>query len=177
MRFTLKNERRIRIRNLNQCVKAWKDYIRYNRHLMQVNMAAIRFGQTNQRLMVKNIFDELKRNKEQKKFELINMAVEEDVNIAIVETKQFNDGKSHALLTANQLRAGNIVVAMMGKQLYSYFSHWRLNQGDYSMKLKSIVKGRVLRLYARMMDSYFTKWADNLNVKRKQVKNRAVIEM
>jgi len=47
MRLTLRNEKRVRQRLLNKYTKAWKDFISYNRQLMQMNMAAITFGENN----------------------------------------------------------------------------------------------------------------------------------
>ena len=44
MRQTLQKEKQLRIRTLNSILKAWKDHMHYNKHLMQTNMAAIQFG-------------------------------------------------------------------------------------------------------------------------------------
>ena len=60
MRFTLRNEKRRRQRTLNSFVKAWQDYVRYNRHLMQANMAAIAFGKTNSNFMLRSVFDAIR---------------------------------------------------------------------------------------------------------------------
>ena len=59
-RVVLRNEKRLRQRTLNSYLKAWRDHVHYNRHLMQTNMAAIHFGQTNQRYLMKTVFDELR---------------------------------------------------------------------------------------------------------------------
>ena len=115
MRLVLRNDKRMRIRALNAYVKAWKDYIAYNRNLMQANMAAIQFGKTHQTYTLKNVFDELRIHKETRKFEKSNVTVEEDINIAIVEAQQFNERKQEMILRKNKIRAGNIVISMLGK--------------------------------------------------------------
>jgi hypothetical protein len=52
---------------LNHTLKAWKEHIRQNRHLMQANMAAIKFVEVNKSFLMKNCLDALKINKEVKK--------------------------------------------------------------------------------------------------------------
>jgi len=47
---------------------------------------------------MQNVFDELKRYKEAKKFSNANCVVEEDINIAIVEAQQFNEQKQAAIM-------------------------------------------------------------------------------
>lgn len=87
MRFILRKEKQERIRTLNSVIKAWKDNIHYNRHLMQSNMAAIQFGQTNNRFIQKNVFDALRHHTEQMKYMTLDIAVKEDVDVAIRENR------------------------------------------------------------------------------------------
>ena len=61
-----------RQRTLRSFVKAWREYMGYNRNLMQTNMAAINFTFTNRSYIMKNVFDALRANKEQAKYELLN---------------------------------------------------------------------------------------------------------
>jgi hypothetical protein len=96
----------------------------YNRHLMQTNMAAIQFGLTNQKYILRNCFDELRQNREKRKFELLHHAVNSDMNVAIAETKAFNEKKSFKLENVHKMRAGNIVRDMIGRRLFAYFDHW-----------------------------------------------------
>jgi hypothetical protein len=101
MRYILRKEKQLRYRTLNSVLKAWKDNIHYNRHLMQTNMAAIQFVQTNNRFILKNCFDELRQNREQMKFMTLDIAVKEDVNIAIRDTKKFNIDRETSFLEKN----------------------------------------------------------------------------
>ena len=101
MRFILRKEKQERIRTLNSVVKAWKDNIHYNRHLMQTNMAAIQFGQTNNRFILKNCFDGLRQHTEQMKYMTLDIAVKEDVDVAIRDTRQYNIDRESAFLTKN----------------------------------------------------------------------------
>lgn len=47
---------------------------------MLVNMSAIQFVKGNQSALMKAIFDELRRNKESRKFKLLHHAVTEDMD-------------------------------------------------------------------------------------------------
>jgi hypothetical protein len=91
----------MRQRTLNSVVKAWKDNIHYNRHLMQTNMAAIQFGNVNNRFILKNCFDELRQNREQMKYMTLDIAVKEDVDVAIQDTKQYNLDRENSFLVKN----------------------------------------------------------------------------
>jgi RNA-splicing ligase RtcB len=53
---------------------------------MAANMTAINFTATNRHMIVQNVFDALKMHKEQSKLDLLTQALEEEVNVAIVET-------------------------------------------------------------------------------------------
>jgi hypothetical protein len=124
MRLTLRNEKRVRQMYLNSYLKAWQDYVVYNRQLMQTNMAAIQFGQINRKYTLQACYNTLRQHTETKKHGMMKNAVEDDMDIAIQETEQFNQDKMKALLTSNQRRAGNIVRDMLAKRLYAYFMHW-----------------------------------------------------
>jgi hypothetical protein len=67
-RNQIRVEKQNRVRYLNSFFKAWQDYIRYNRHLMQANMAAIAFRQRNHEFTARACFQALKLYTEQKKF-------------------------------------------------------------------------------------------------------------
>lgn len=125
MRFTLRNEKRKRIRTLNAYVKAWSDYVSYNRHLMQANMAALAFGKTNQDYLLRSVFDALRQNYETRKHTVLRHAVDNDIDVAIAETEKFNNEKSANIAKKNKWRAGQIVSIMMGRKLFAFFDHWR----------------------------------------------------
>ena len=96
---------------------------------MQTNMAAIQFGQQNQRYLMRNVFDELRQHCERRKYELLHHAVHEDMDVAIAKTTEFNATKSAKILNTNKNRAGNIVRDMLGRRLFAYFDHWvRVNE-------------------------------------------------
>ena len=129
MRWILRQEKRRRHRTLNIFLKGWQDHVFYNRHLMQTNMAAIQFGQQNQRYLMRNVFDELRQHCERRKYELLHHAVHEDMDVAIAKTTEFNATKSAKILNTNKNRAGNIVRDMLGRRLFAYFDHWvRVNE-------------------------------------------------
>jgi len=55
----------------------------YNRHLMQTNMAAIKFRDINSTFTIRNVFMALRQNAEKRKYELLDLAVKDDMNVAI----------------------------------------------------------------------------------------------
>jgi hypothetical protein len=59
------------------------------------------------------------------KYMTLDIAVKEDVDVAIKNTKQYNVDREQAFLTKNQQRAGFAVRAMLGKRLFTYFLKWR----------------------------------------------------
>ena len=148
---------------LNTYVKAWKDYIAYNRHLMQKNMAAIQFGKENQKYILKNCYDALRNESETAKYDAMYRAVKEDMDPAIESTAAWNMNKDRAILTKSQLRAGNITRDMLGKRLLSYFLLWRKETDIYRIILNTKIKGRLLKMYSNYMLSYFKHWKDKMN--------------
>jgi len=88
---------------------------------MQMNMAAITFGQTNRDFTTRNVFNALRQHAESKKYALMKQAVEEDMNVAIAKTQEFNKNRADKFDKANKTKAGNIVRDMLGKRLFTYF--------------------------------------------------------
>lgn len=86
-------EKTMRLRRLRLVMNGWKKYVRYNRQLMLVNMSAIQFVKSNQQALTKAMFDELRRNKEARKFKLLHHAVTEDMDPNIAGLEQYNDFK------------------------------------------------------------------------------------
>ena len=64
MRIVIDMEKRKRLRDQRTILKAWREFIGNNRHLMQTNMAAINFTMTNRAIIAKNCFDALRAHKE-----------------------------------------------------------------------------------------------------------------
>lgn len=99
MRLVVRNEKRMRIRTLNVFCKAWKDYIFFNRHLMLVNTAAINFCKVKQYTLLKNCFNQLLKNREDRKYELIKQSLNDEVDVAIANFTKFNHEKQSKMLT------------------------------------------------------------------------------
>jgi len=135
LRNQTKFEKQRRIRCLNSFYKAWQDYIRYNRHLMQANMAAIAFRQSNELYTMRACYQALRQYTESKKYALLNHAVKNDFDVAIAGLKTFTADKTKSLLTKNQLRASNITRDMLAKRLFSYFRKWRGEANHYDWTL------------------------------------------
>ena len=162
---------------LNTYVKAWQDYVVYNRNLMQANMAAIQFGQTNRKYTMQSVFNALRQHTEVKKFSMMSTAVESDMNVAISETEQFNKDKTSALLRSNQTRAGNIVRDMLAKRLFAYFMHWNNVGVNYNQTMETKVKDKILKMYINYMKSYFVGWKTNVNTKERRKRMKIVQDM
>jgi hypothetical protein len=135
MRTALRNQKRLRHMTLNSYVKAWKDYISYNRHLMQKNMAAIQFGKENRTYLLKNCFDELRQEAERSKYDAMYKAVKEDMDPAIASTSDWNKNKDNAIFMKNKFRASSILRDMMGKNLFTYFMQWKAETDAYRITL------------------------------------------
>ena len=60
---------------------------------MNSNIAAIKFRETNDEFTLKACFDAIKHNTETSKHKLLHHVVTNDVDVAIEETEDFNDGK------------------------------------------------------------------------------------
>jgi stress-induced morphogen len=90
LRTTCRREKQFRQRKLNQFYKAWQNYIQYNRHLMQSNMASIAFRDSNKIYTIRAVFNALRQHTETKKHALLEHAVKFDMDVAIKDTKDFN---------------------------------------------------------------------------------------
>jgi hypothetical protein len=150
---------------LNQYLKAWKDGISYNRHLLQTNMAAIAFGQHNQKYLLHNIFNELRHHRERSKYELTSRAVKDEMDVAIAEARAFNADKQYQVTRKHQNRAGNMIRDAFGKRLHSYFAKWRDHTLSYKQTMNIKVKSRIIHMYNNYMNSYFDHWKKNAHIK------------
>ena len=72
---------------------------------MLSNLAAIGFVQSNNTLLMKNCFDELRLHKENKKNKILSQALMMDIDPSINNLEEYNEDKSTAILQANKLRA------------------------------------------------------------------------
>ena len=105
LRAACRDAKFARLRRLKLCFHGWKNYNRYNRHLMLSNLAAIGFVQSNNTLLMKNCFDELRLHKENKKNKILSQALMMDIDPSINNLEEYNEDKSTAILQANKLRA------------------------------------------------------------------------
>ena len=151
--------------------------MKYNRHLMQSNMAAIQFGKENERMLKKNIFDAIKNSSESRKFSLLNNALHEDMDVAVAEHEEFNKTFEQKLLMKNQKRAGKIVTEMLGKRLFAYFEHWRIDTENYNQTMRTKVADKLIRLMVGKLGQAFKRWKDKGRRKHNQIKKKMMMEM
>lgn len=52
------------------------------------------------------------------------VALDEDMNTALVENNNFLMKRSEVLQTSCKRQASNVVRDMLGKRLFGYFNHW-----------------------------------------------------
>ena len=140
-------------------------------------MAAIQFGKVNNRFILKNCFDELRQNREKMKYMTLDIAVNEDVDIAINATKQFNMDRERSFLVKNQLRAGFIVRAMMGKKLFAFFFKWKKETDHLRVTCKSKVYDRLLKICKNYQMMYFHRWRDQKNLAVMQKRSKIVSDV
>jgi hypothetical protein len=112
------------------------------------------------------------------KYLTLDIAVKEDVDVAIEQTRQFNIDRERAFITKNKLRASFIVRAMMGKRLFSYFLKWRKESNQIRDVSRTKVWDKLLKVYRNYQLIYFQRWKDQINlaVMQKRAKMVADIE-
>jgi UDP-glucose 6-dehydrogenase len=140
-------------------------------------MAAIQFGNVNNRFILKNCFDELRQNREQMKYITLDIAVKEDVDVAIRDTKQYNMDRESSFLVKNQLRASFIVRAMMGKKLFAFFLKWKKETDHMRVTCKTKVYDRLMKIYRNYQFIYFQKWKDQNNLAVMQKRSKIVYDI
>lgn len=121
-------------------------------------MASIQFVQTNNRYILKNCFDALRKHKENRKFKLLHHAVNEDMIPAIENLEQHNYAKSSDILTQSQYRASSIVRTMLGKRLFDYFRKWQTETTHYNVTMTTKVNHKLIQLFRGKIGSYFKNW-------------------
>jgi len=87
-------------------------------------------------------------------------AVENDLDVAISETKKFNEENSSRIKHKKKFRAGEIVSIMLGRKLFAYFNHWRNVNKNYQNLMQTKVKSRIIKMYCNYLQSYFDHWKD-----------------
>ena len=85
MRIVIRHEKQLRIRRLNHFLKAWKDYISYNRHLMQVNMAALSHAKISRQKMMRDCLNEMRNSNKQERYQRKYAHLRNEVDVAIAE--------------------------------------------------------------------------------------------
>lgn len=52
-------------------------------------------------------------------------------------------------------KACKCVKAMLGKQVFRYFEHWKQVNEDYKEKLRTTVKNKIIKMYMNIMRTSF----------------------
>jgi hypothetical protein len=118
------------------------------------------------------MFDELKRNKESRKFKLLHHAVTEDMDPAISGLEQGNYQTQEDILNYDKLRACNAVKDAMAKRLYSYFRKWTKESGHFKVSLKSQVANRIRKNYNNNLIWALKRWKYQVLKRETQMRNR-----
>lgn len=108
------------------------------------------------------------------KYMTLDIAVKEDVDVAIRDTKQYNVNRERSFLVKNQLRASFILRAMMGKKLFTYFLKWKKETDHLRVTCKSKVYDRLIKIYRNYQLLYFQKWKDQNNLAVMQKRSKIV---
>lgn len=75
---------------------------------------------------------------------MVAAAVSSDMNVVIDDTDKFVKIAQNKLDKANKMRAGHIVITVLGKKLFSYFKHWRNVNTEYHNNMQTKVKDIVI---------------------------------
>ena len=68
---------------------------------------------------------------------MLRHAVTNDVDVAIADTRLFNEDRTQHEKNKAGLRAGNIISLMMGRKLWAFFNHWREVNAKYQFTVKT----------------------------------------
>lgn len=107
----------------------------------------------------------------------LDIAVKEDVDVAIRNTRQYNVDREQAFLTKNQNRAGFAVRAMLGKKLFAYFQKWKKESDHIKILCKTKVWDRLLKIAGNYKLAFFIRWRDQNNLAVMQRKAKIVSEI
>ena len=118
---------------------------------------------------MKNCFDELRRNKEVRKFRLMNHAVEQDMNPAIAILERVNHTKATNYLDRNRTRACHNVKEALYKVIYSFFRKWTKESGHYKVSLKSQVANRIIKNYYNNLMWAISRWKRQMLLRDKHL--------
>jgi len=87
--------------------------------------------------------------------------------VAVAEHEEFNKTFEKKLLMKNQMRAGKITTLMLGKRLFAYFNHWRLDTEYYNKTMRTKVVDKLIRLMIGKLGQAFKIWKDKGRMKQK----------
>ena len=99
------------------------------------------------------------------------------MDVAVAEHAEFNKNFEAKLKMKNQKRAGNITRDMLGKRLFAYFNHWRLETEHYNKTMKTKVADKLIRLMVGKLGQAFKRWKDKGRRKQNQIKKKMMMEM
>ena len=66
---------------------------------------------------------------------------------------------------------------MLAKRLFGYFNHWKLATEQYHIHLKTKLNDRILAFYKSYMGSYFLRWKNQKNKKKKGMKKKMMMSI
>ena len=87
--------------------------------------------------------------------------------MAVAEHEEFNKTFEKKLLMKNQMRAGKITTLMLGKRLFAYFNHWRLDTEHYNKTMRTKVVDKLIRLMIGKLGQAFKIWKTKGRMKQK----------
>lgn len=64
---------------------------------------------------------------------------------------------------------------MLAKRLFGYFNHWKNDTQKYKIHLNTKLNDRILAHYKSYMGSYFLRWKNQKNKKKKGTKKKMMM--
>lgn len=140
------------------CIKAWKDYLRYEKFIMGGNVLALRFRKDCDTSIIKTCFDAFRQHKEEEKFRRVDHLLNE-VELPLIEdlSAESEDIQINSRFKAKS-RACEAVKKCMAKRLNGYFSHWKDINEQYKEKLRTTLKDQIIKAYMETMRKSFFAW-------------------
>lgn len=136
-----------------------------------------RFIDVNKQFIVQWCYNALRRNKQKRKQRHMIVALDEDMNTALLDNNTFLMQRSEVLQTSCKRQASNVVRDMLAKRLFGYLNHWKKDTKAYKIHLNTKLNDRILAHYKSYMGSYFKRWQTQKNQKKKGAKKKMMMSI
>ena len=170
-------KRHDKIRLQLRVFKALQTFLSRKRHLINQNIQTLRFCAENKFSTMAAVFDALKKNAIDKKYDLMRDAVVNELDVEIASHSEFNSSVAKRMSHKQLTRASEILCLALGQNLQSYFIKWKLHSIGFKINLNTNLKEKMFRLYKGRLQTHFDHWKLHLKTKQIRAKKKMVMAM